>query len=442
MPTKYRLTCLMLMAFAATAQTPETLPLSLRKSIEIALGPEGNTRVEIAREAIAQAEARKDQARAALLPNLDSSLNYQSATRNLNAFGISFPAIPGIAFSSFVGPFSIIDARASVTQSVFDLSSIRRFQSSKAAIGIAEKERDNVRHGVTDQVARAYLAALRADAHVESARANLALAEALRTLADNQRRAGTGIAIDVTRAGVQIANERQRLQAAENDRNRAHLQLLRALDLRLDTRLELTDKLAYSAVEAISIQQAVESAVKERPDFLVQQQRQHVAELTYDATKVERLPSIAAFGDYGSIGRELGDSRATRTVGLSLRVPIFDGGRRDARRAESASLVRVEKSRTKDLREQLELEVRTALDNLSSAELQVKTAEEGLQLSERELEQAQRRYQAGVANSIEVTDAQTRLVRARENRINALFQHNLARLDLGTATGNVERYLP
>jgi len=36
-----------------------------------------------------------------------------------------------------------------------------------------------------------------------------------------------------------------------------------------------------------------------------------------------------------------------------------------------------------------------------------------------------------------VTDAQTRLERARENRIAALFNYNQARLDLGTATGTI-----
>lgn len=125
-----------------------------------------------------------------------------------------------------------------------------------------------------------------------------------------------------------------------------------------------------------------------------------------------------------------------------MRVPIFDGGRRDARRAESGSQLRTERIRTKDLKQQMELDLRIAFDNLISAELQVKASEEGLQLAEKELEQAQRRYQAGVTNSLEVTDAQTRLIRARDNRISAVFQHNLSRLDLGTAMGTVERYLP
>jgi outer membrane protein TolC len=119
-------------------------------------------------------------------------------------------------------------------------------------------------------------------------------------------------------------------------------------------------------------------------------------------------------------------------------VPIFDGGRRDARRVESASAYRQEKIRTADLHDQIELDVRLALDGLRSADSQVKAAEEGLMLSENELAQAQRRYKAGVTNSIEVTDAQTRLDRARDNRISALYNYNVARIDLGTATGTIQ----
>ena len=434
---------LAILAVPLLLQAQETvLPLSLRKSLEIALAPEGSTRVEIAREAIAQAEARKNQARAALLPHVDGSIAYQSMTRNLRAFGIDFPTIPGFRFSTFAGPFSIFDARANATQSVFDLSSIRRYQAAKSAIEASKLDHDRTKHVVTDQVARAYLIALRAEAHLASAKANLELAEALEKLADSQRKAGTGTGIEVTRAAVQVAMERGRLTAAENDRNRAHLELLRAMDLKLETKLELTDKLEYSVPQPVSLAQATELALKDRADYKAQRQREHAAQLSYQATSWERLPSAAAFADYGAIGGAIDDSRATRSVGISVRIPVFDGGRREARRAESGSQLRVEQIRTRDLRQQLELELRLAFDSLRSAETQVRTAEEALGLAQKELEQAERRYKAGVANSLEITDAQTRLTRARETRVNALFAHNLAKLDLGSALGVVERYLP
>jgi outer membrane protein TolC len=147
---------------------------------------------------------------------------------------------------------------------------------------------------------------------------------------------------------------------------------------------------------------------------------------------------LGAFANYGDLGSSVTNAVPTRTYGVTLKVPIFDGGRRDARRVESASAYRQEKIRTADLRDQIELDVRLALDSLRSADAQVKAAEDGLMLAQNELAQAQRRYKAGVANSIEVTDAQTRLDRARDNRINALYNYNVARIDLGTATGTIQ----
>jgi outer membrane protein TolC len=206
--------------------------------------------------------------------------------------------------------------------------------------------------------------------------------------------------------------------------------------------VELTGALAYVPAENLDPVQALATARENRAELKAQQQREQSARLSYSGVKFERLPSVAAFGNYGSSGSAINDSVPTRTYGASLKIPIFDGGRRDARRAESASEYRQEQIRTEDLRDQIELDVRLALQSLRSADAEVKAAEDGLKLSENELAQAQRRYKAGVSNSIEVTDAQTRLQRARDNRINALYNYNVARIDLGTATGTIRSMLP
>jgi outer membrane protein TolC len=190
-------------------------------------------------------------------------------------------------------------------------------------------------------------------------------------------------------------------------------------------------------VDAVTMDAAKSQAIKERPDLRAQQDREANARLSASATRLERLPSLSAFGDYGDIGTSLTNAVPTRSVGFSLKVPLFDGGRRDARREESASEYRAESVRTYDLKEQIELDVRLALDSLQSADQQVKVAQEGLDLANNELTQARRRVDAGVAISVEVTDAQTRLERARDNTTDALFNYNLARLDLAQAMGRV-----
>ncbi|MEO8368451.1 MAG: TolC family protein [Candidatus Solibacter sp.] len=434
-----RAVCIMLCAATLSAAP---LELSLKRAVQLAVSPEGSTRVKLAEESRKQADSRSTQAKAALLPDLSAGFNVQSLTRNLASVGIGVGAlipIPGFKFPTFVGPFTALDARVSASQSILDFSLLRRYQASKVVAASARSEVRGSEETVAAQVARAYLSAVRADADVEVAKANLALSEAVLRQAENQKAAGIGTGIEITRARVQMANDRQRLLVSENARRAAGLQLLRAIGLRLDTELSLTDKLQYIPVDTLTLEQAKAQAMKTRPDLEAQAQREDGARLSAVATKLERLPSVAAFGDYGVNGTGFDAALPTRTVGISVRVPIFDGGRRDARRAESASQYRAEKVKTGDLKEQIELDVRLALDALHSAEEQVKVAKEGLELAEAELTQARRRYEAGVAIGVEVTDAQSRLERARDNQTSALYNYNVGRIDLAQAMGAVRK---
>ncbi len=425
------------------AQEPP-LQLSLKQAVDLALAPDGSTRVKLAEEAIRQAEARSAEARSALLPDVEGAISEQNQTRNLKAFGFTFPklSIPGFSIPTFVGPFDVFDARASVTQSIFDFSSIRSYQASRLAVEAVKADNQGTRDQVADQVARAYLNGLRAQAALETAQANVELSEALLKLAQSQKTAGTGTGIEVTRAYVQLANDRQQRVVAENGVERSHLELLKVIGLRLGNPVVLTESLAYVPVENVDAAQALATARANRAELKAQQHREESSKLSYSAVKFERLPSLAAFGDYGSSGSGIDNSVPTRSYGMSLKIPLFDGGRRDARRAESASEYRQEQIRSQDLRDQVELDVRLALQSLHSADAEVKAAEEGLKLAQNELAQAERRYKAGVSNSIEVTDAQTRLQRARDNRVNALYNYNVARIDLGAATGTIRSMLP
>jgi outer membrane protein TolC len=428
------------LAGALTSFAQDSLPLSLKRAVEIALAPEGSPRVALAEESIKQSQTRVAQARAAFLPDIEASVGDQNETVNLRSYGLHIE-VPGFNFPTFVGPFSVFDARATAQQNIFDFSSIRRYQSSKVTVQAVKAEADTTRNQVSDTVARAYLACLRADAKLETEKANVDLSDALLRLAIRQKDAGTGTGIEVTRAQVQLANDKQQMIVAENDRRRAVLQLLRDMGISLDAPVVFTDKLEYKEVDLDPLTAELEKARKERAELKAQAKREEIARLNYGAVKAERLPSLSAFGNYGSTGADIVGSLPTRDVGVSLKVPIFDGGRRDARKADSLSDLRQEQIRTRDLKQQVELDVRLALDSIRSAASQVETARQGLALSESELAQARRRYEGGVANSIEVTDAQTRLDRARDNQIAALYNYNLARLDLATATGSIAEYI-
>ena len=420
----------------------QKIPLSLKQAVEIALAPDGNTRVRLAAQAVEQSKTRVALARGALLPNIEGAVSGQNFTRNLKAFGISFPPnIPGFSLPAVVGPITNFDARLSAGMTIFDFSAWKRLEAAKTGVAAAQAEAEAARNSVADAVARAYVNAVRAEAALGTAQANLTLAESLRKLALDQKDAGTGTAIEVLRAEVQMANERQRQTLLGNELRRAHLQLARFLNLGLDKELDLTDPLALPDANLPVLEEALKAASENRKDLSAQTLREQFARHSFQSVKWERLPSVQAFGDYGAIGLDIERAVGTRAYGASLRVPIFDGGRRDARRVEAAILLRQDELRTQDLRKQIELEVRLALDSIASSSAQVKVAEEGIQLAERELAQAQRRYQGGVTSNIEVVDAQTRTERARDNRVMALFQYNQARIDLASAMGAIHRIL-
>jgi outer membrane protein TolC len=426
---------------AAEAAAAETLRLSLREAVEMAAAPGGAARAELAREAARAAEARRRQALAPLLPNVDGSYTFRSFTNNLASFGIQFPAVPGIAFPVFVGPIDVQDTRALASQSLFDLAAIRRWQAAKAQARAAAVETEEALLKTRAAAAKAYLNALRADAALEAARANVALAERLLKLAGSQRAAGTGTGIEVTRAAAVLEQERQKMVLAEEERAAARLGLLRAINADLGTELELTDRMAYVPAEIPPPEKALEAARELRPELKAQAERERAARLSASAAKWERMPAARAFGDYGVIGRTGSVYLPTRSAGVQVAVPLWDGGRRDAKREEAAAQKRAEEVRTRDTARQVEVEIRLALEALKSAEGQMAAARAAFEQSERELEQAERRVAAGVATPLEVTEAQARLARAREAVVAATFRQKAARIELGAAAGNLDLML-
>ena len=416
------------------------MELSMKRAVDIALTPEGSARVALAEESIRVSDTHVTEARAAFFPKVDGTVTERRQTINLHTFGFNFQ-FPGFSIPSIVGPFNVFEARTSAEQTVLDFTTIRKYQASRTGLQAARADLDVTRDQVSEQVARAYLASLREDAAFQTARANVDLSQALEKLAQSQKDAGTGTGIEVTRAQVQLSNDRQRLTVAENNRRRAVLQLLRTMGLDLDTDVRLSDALSYQTVDTAAVEALLKTARQGRSDLKAQAQHQQNARMNYTAVEAERMPSVAAFGDYGTIGNEIVGAHPTYTMGIELKVPIFDGRRRAARREESLAQYREEEIRTRDLGLQVDLDVRLALDRLRSADSEVQTAREGLTLAQSELEQAQRRYQAGVANSLEITDAQTRLDRARDNQVEALYDHNLARLELAAATGAIQEYV-
>lgn len=423
---------------AATRSGPPELPLSLREAIHAAI--DNNLNVRLLKERIATAQTQADVSLGALLPNVSGYVNGRNQTVNLAAFGFPADRLSGLGLTrSVTEPFEVYDARASLVQNIFSLSLIQRWRAAKTGVDVAGLEAEVTKRDVMAMVGLLYLEALRADEAVKAREADIELNQQLLKLARDRRAAGIATGLDVTRQEVQVENHKQRLLASQNEQESARLNMIRALGITFDVRLTLTDELKLLPIEPQHLEDALTIAREQRLELRVQENRQRMAALSLSSVAGERLPSLSLNGEYGWIGTKPEDALATRAVGLTVSVPIFDGGQRESRISETRSRVRQEWIRMKDVSDQVTLEVRNAVLTVESSTQQVSVAEKGMELALKELTFARDRFAAGLTTNIEVTNAQTSVARARDNQIEALFRFNASRINLARAKGEIEK---
>jgi len=404
------------------------------------LAIENNLATLLARERRNEARGFEKEARAGLLPNISGAAYQATVTENLAALGFAPGRFPGFT-STFIGPFKNFDARLRLEQTIFSLSALRNYQAGRAGVRVAEMEEDLAREQVATATGLAYLESMRADRAVLAAQANVALAQALLKLAQDQRDAGIATGVDVTRAETRLAQERVRLSRAQTDSEAGLLQLQRIVGLTLGSSLTLTDPLHFVIETLPAIETAVAQAEDTRAEVRVA--RAQVAESDYQkkAVRAEQLPSLEFLGDYGVSGiTPVTSALPTRRYAIQLNVPIFNGGLTRGRIQVASSRETQAELQLASIRGQVEEDVRLAFSSLRTTAETVRAADLAVTLAERELEMARDRFRAGVGDNIEVVNAQTALANARLDQISALADYNGARLNLAAALGRARTF--
>ncbi|MFL6213884.1 MAG: TolC family protein [Blastocatellia bacterium] len=426
---------------AASPTTPQTaapINLSLADAVQLAL--RNNLQARLAHERRREAGGLAAQSRAGLLPNLSANIIQQDLTVNLAAQGFPPGLFPGLN-STLIGPFRRFDARVTLLQPIFNLSAIRQFEAGRINTGIAGLQEQLANQQVASQTAQAYLNALSAERAVDAALANLELARSLLQLAQNQHTAGVATGVDVTRAETRVAEERVRVAQAQANAHSARFELLRLTGLPLASRVTLTETLQFTPEPFLVADATVAEAERDRIELRIARQQVELASRNRQAAEAEQLPSIDFLGDYGESGNTPRENALpTRSVGVRVNLPLFNGGLTRGRITVAASRQRQAELQFSDLRAQVEEDVRLAIETLTTATEQVTAAQLAVRLAERELQMSRDRFAAGVTNNIEVVNAQTALANARQNEVAALAQYNAARINLAAARGRIESF--
>jgi outer membrane protein TolC len=430
--------------------TAEVLQIDFKDAID--RGLRNNLGLLLAGDQAQTARGERWKELSELLPNINAHVQENLQTQSLAALGFNklFPllAAPGSSTTSLprlVPAFNYFDARASLGQSLFNFKNLERERSASEGVRAAQFSYKDARETVVLAVGNSYLQAIAAGARVETAEAQVKNAQALYDKAADQLKAGLSPAIDALRSQVELQTRQQQLIVARNDLAKLRLNVARIIGLPPGQAFVLTEKAPYEALVALPIDQYLQRAYESRADYQAAQAQVRAAELSRRAAAAGRYPTLDLNANLGDIGVTPSQSNGTWQVNGGLNIPIFAGNRVHSDVLEADAQLKQARSQLGDIRGRIDYEVRTALLDLDAAAQQVEVARSSVDLAEQALAQSQDRFTAGVADNLEVVQAQESVASAHESYIQSLYSHNLAKVELAHAIGDAEegvkRYL-
>ena len=420
-----------------TAQNGVGGPLKLTLDKAVSVAVKQNPSAQVAVLQAAEAVQDRNIARAGLLPQADFQTTDSLRRLNLQeqlGGALPFPGIPG-----HVGPINVFQAGPTFGGPVFDLTLWNRYHSAKDQADASKATSLSTREQVILLVVSQYIGTLRAMATVDASQSRVDLAQALYDQAADLQKEGVGTGIDTLRANVELQNEKQALLVAQTDRDSSLFALSRLLNLDPHQELALADSLSFFDTPQPDVNSSIDEALAARQEWKSLDAQLKAARHDKQASQDLRLPTLRVDGSWAYEGTRLNNGIPVYNYQATLDFPIFTGGRTHAEIVKSDLQLKVLHEQEADLRNQIALDVKTALLNLKSARNQVEVSTLGVQLAKEEVDQARDRFKAGVANNIEVIQAQDALARANDNEIAALYRFNQARADFAKSIGQMEK---
>ena len=414
---------------------PGVLSLSLRDAID--RGLKQNLGVLLSSAEIRSARGQRWEALSALLPHVEAAPYVDASKLNLTELGLT--SFGGIKIPASVGPFSYFDARATVTQSLFDWKSINATRAANQSLKSAAYTFKDARDLVVLAVGYTYLQAIADEARIETTEAQVKTAQTLYDQATDQINAGTSPDIDGLRTKVQLQTRQQQLIQAKNNVAIQKLTVARVIGLAPGQEFEFSDKSPYQSIEVMSVDEALKRAYASRSDYLAAMTDVRAAQYAKKAAMAGYLPSLAFNADYGAGGSHPSNATEVFDVRGTLSIPIFQGGSVHGDVLQADAKLEQSRERLDNLRAQIDSDVRAALLNLQSSADQVNVARSNIDLADRTLVQSSDRFSAGVTDTVEVVQSQEAVASAHEQYISSLYSYNYAKISLVRALGIAEQ---
>jgi len=410
---------------AARAQAPALPTRTLEQCIEIAL-----SRQPLLGAANANVEAGRQRVRQNIAGYLPQISAHASANENMTSAGQK-TGLPGQGNSQ---QYAYYATGFSLSQVLFDFGkNLDNIQSAQALRDSLAADADTQRETIIRDVKQAYFDLLAARRLRGVAEETLRSNQAQLDLARGRYDVGFATKLDVTRSEVLVANTELDLLTARNAVLVAEQTLRHAMGLTEPLDFELVDVLEAMPVE-IPEDKALGIALERRPELASIRAQIRAAQETASARWKQHLPDVTGAANYGWSGTS-SPLKSSWNYGALVSVPLFAGGLIDAQVGEARATALSLGFQEEALKQDVALEVRRATLDLARAREAIGVSERAREQARENLELADGRYQAGVGNVIELTDAQAQKASAEAEYVRSLYGYHTALAELERAIG-------
>jgi outer membrane protein TolC len=419
----------------------QTAQLTLRQSIDRALGQNPETAAARADEQIANASARL--ARTSLLPQLNFTEDISRGDDPVYAFGMRLRqqrftqadfALNDLNRPQPIGNFS---TRISGSWMAFD-----SFKTQKAIHGAdlmqksAATSAKAVDQKIVLNVVQAYESVLYAEREIGVAQHEQETAAALLSTVADHVKAGLAVESDRMSAEVNVAARKQELIAAQGDLEIAWAQLRVAMG---DSELQVTTlrPIEPHTFSSQALDQELATAAKTRPDLAALKDAQSAQTAQVGAARSSFGPHVSAYGNWEEDRGSLTGSGGNNWVaGMQIGIDILPFGKRAELARETATKQRVD-AQLAIYQQQVRLAVSQAHIHRKTAELQMETARAAMDQSAESLRILRNRYTAGLATITDLLRGEDAERESQSNYWHSVYGNAAAYAELLYATGTL-----
>ena len=419
-------------------------PLTLEASIDAAL--KNSIVLNIAREGTKSAVAQKKEAMTGFLPKFSTSYSYTRLNEAPFTMFQGFPEGPLYGMNRTEIPVGTEDNynwAMEAKQPLFAGGAIlANYQANSIGEDVARLEETAKIQDVVQEVKIAYFNILRAQKIRDAARQAVEMLKAHRDVAENYFQVGMIPKNDLLYAEVELANGNQTLVRTQNAVELAKSRFNTVLKRDIVAPVDVVDVLAYQPL-AQTFEECLQIAGQSRPELKISSLKAQQAGKLVRVSQSEYFPSFNLVGNYTRFGDEYSVSGSDYKDAESWYVMavanwnFWEWGktkfRVEASRARENQAIAV----SRELNDQITLEIKNAYLMLKEAESQIAVSQKLIEQAEENFRISEERYKERVGTSTEVLDARTLLTRAQSEYANALGDYNINYARLQRAIGNI-----